>query len=145
MCITRTPYDVSISGTVTTTTTGEPIETCATIYGCAVEDISATESVTQTTTATATATPLPHVIYPMNSNDNSETGALEEELNNLVEGEEGIYTAKKDPFGVLFWRATITTEQADELSKRDDVSTPFLISVFLVNHYQGCVRLRGLR
>lgn len=119
MCITSTSYGVSVSNTETKTTTTAVLSTCATILGCNLEDVETTVTTTSATTTTPTGTPIPHVVYPK---EGAAVASIEEQLKALVNDSAEIYTSSKDPFGVLFWRLPITTEDADGLKASDDVS-----------------------
>ncbi|KAG9497340.1 hypothetical protein J7337_012135 [Fusarium musae] len=50
MCITTTSYEVSVDGTITSTTEKSAISTCGTIYGCDVDGEDSSRTISKTTT-----------------------------------------------------------------------------------------------
>lgn len=108
-----------MSGTETTTTTTQILSTCGTVYGCNIEDMATSTTVSET--ATATAEPITQAVYPLDGTNATQVGIIEKELLRFVKNSSEIVASDTTSFGVLFWRVPITIAQADEIMKLPDV------------------------
>ncbi|KAM5343783.1 hypothetical protein ACJ41O_012320 [Fusarium nematophilum] len=121
LCATRTSYGVSVSADETSTAATQVLSTCATVYGCNVQDASATK--TATSIETATGTPILHVVYPVEGRNESLVGVVETALGDLVEDSSDIYASNTKTLGLNYWKLPLTLDQVDELREVDGVAS----------------------
>ncbi|KAH7131494.1 hypothetical protein B0J13DRAFT_562694 [Dactylonectria estremocensis] len=88
LCVLSTSYAVSVSGTVTSTTSTDIASTCGTVYGCAVEDSTRTDTTTSFTTPTSFAvgtTPIQLETWPTALGSEADMSAAAEWVQSQVE------------------------------------------------------------
>jgi len=111
-CATTTKYGVSTSDTITKTTSTSVLSTCGTITGCAVTDSSTTATKTTTcggrTIATGgscpTAVTYPHVVYPVDGTDSSQTDEIARQLLSFVEKKDDLTSSGGKRLGINYWK-----------------------------------------
>lgn len=131
ICLTRTSFGISVTATETITTATQVLSTCGTVYGCKVNDASATE--TTASTQSATETPVTYVVYPKEGRNSSMVAEVEAVLTGLVEEPAELYASNTNNLGLNFWTLPLTPDQADKLRKHASVSVNFMSGNYKTN------------